>query len=385
MKYDDSVVIENACIVTPAGVLDNASLKVASGIIAEISQGYLNGCSKRLNARGMYVLPGLVDIHSDAIEKEVEPRTSACFPVNMAVIELDKKLAACGITTMYHSLSFDERMDSIRENGAAANIVREVNRLAPRLGVRTRVHARFEISNASAIPYLEQLLDGGNVHLFSIMDHTPGQGQYKELATYMKISSHVRDLDDAAAAEVIEQKRSEAVSIRTDYIRQIVDRCLARGIPVASHDDDTREKLDIVEEMGVSIAEFPINMDTVESAAARGMHLCYGSPNVVRGASTGGNLNARDAIRRGYGDIICSDYAPMSLIHAVFTIERMGIPLGRAVNMASLNPAAAAGISGFTGSLEIGKSADLTIVDPAGEVPRILKTFVEGREVYSTW
>ena len=201
---------------------------------------------------------------------------------------------------------------------AATGIIREVNRLAPVLGVRTKAHARFQISNARAIPYLEQLLDEGDIHLFSLTDHTPGQGQYSDLAAYKKISSQVLGLDDAAAAEVIERKRRETVSLRTDYIWQLVDRCRALGIPVASHDDDTCEKLDIVEEMGIRITEFPINMDTAASASERGMHICYGSPNVVRGISTGGNLNAREAIKAGFGDVLCSDYAPMSLMHAVF-------------------------------------------------------------------
>ncbi len=386
MKCDDrSLVIENASIATPEEVLQSASIKITDGIIADISTGRLNGCSKRLDAHGMYVFPGFIDLHSDAIEKEIEPRQGACFPVNMAIFEMDKKLAGSGITTMYHSLSFDPRKDAIRESAVATGIIREVNRLAPVLGVRTKVHARFEISNARAIPYLEQLLDEGDIHLFSLTDHTPGQGQYRDLAAYKKISSQVLGLDDAATAEVIDRKRREAVSLRTDYIWQLVDRCRSLGIPVASHDDDTCEKLDVVDEMGIKITEFPINMDTAASASERGMHICYGSPNVVRGVSTGGNLNAREAIMAGYGDILCSDYAPASLIHAIFAIERMGIPLHKAVNMASMNPAIAAGISGDTGSLEPGKSADLVVVDLAGEVPRIQKTFVEGREVYSTW
>ena len=176
-----------------------------------------------------------------------------------------------------------------------------------------------------------------------------------------------------------------ALPLQADYVWRIVKRCHGPGIPVASHDDDTGEKLDIIERMGISISEFPVNMEAVTSAATRGMYIAFGSPNVVRGNSISGNLSAREAIMAGYGDILCSDYAPMSMIHAVFTIERMGIPMYKAVNMASLNPARAAGISGYTGSLETGKSADLIIVDPEEELPRVVKTFVEGREIYSTW
>jgi alpha-D-ribose 1-methylphosphonate 5-triphosphate diphosphatase len=383
-REDRSLVIENASVVTPSGVLDGASIKVADGVIVEVGTSRLNGCSRRLDAGGLRILPGFIDLHSDAIEKEVEPRTSAFFPVNMAVFELDKKLAACGITTIYHSLSFDPLKDGVRESEVACGIIREVNRLAPVLGVRTRVHTRFEISNVAAVPFVEQLIEGGFVQLFSITDHTPGQGQYRDLAAYRRKSSHVRNLDDAAAAEVIDRKRREAVSLEADYVGRLVGRCRSLGIPVASH-DDTEDKMDAVEAMGITITEFPIDMATAALAAGRGMHILFGAPNVVRGGSTGNNLNAREAISAGAGDILCSDYLPSAMVHAVFALERAGIlPLYRAVNMASLNPARAVGIDGFTGSIEVGKSADLVLVDASGEVPKVLKTFVEGREVYST-
>ncbi|HMK46072.1 MAG TPA: alpha-D-ribose 1-methylphosphonate 5-triphosphate diphosphatase, partial [Methanocella sp.] len=328
MKYDGrSMVIENAKVVTPERVLENACVKIVDGVIADISTRRLNGCSKKLDIQGRYLLPGFIDLHSDAIEKEIEPRTSACFPANMAIFEMDKKLAGCGITTMYHSLSFDPRKDAVRESAMAAGIIREVNRLAPMLGVRNRVHARFEISNAMAIPYLEQLLDEGSINLFSLTDHTPGQGQYRDLDAYKRISSQVFGLDYSTVTDIIDRQHREAVPLRTDYIWKLVDRCHSLRVPIASHDDDTCEKLDIVEEMGIRITEFPITMEVAGSAFSRNMHILLGAPNVVRGTSTGNNLDAREAIKAGFGNVLCSDYAPMTMIHAVFTLERMGIPL----------------------------------------------------------
>ena len=378
MRHDcRSMVIENASIVTPKCVMENASIKVVDGVITDVSTGYLNGCDKRIDAHGTYVFPGFIDLHSDAIEKEVQPRTSAIFPVNMAILELDKKLAACGITTMYHSVSFVENGNDLRRKDVSDNIIREVNRLSPKLNVRTRVHTRFDVQSINAIPYIDSLLSAGDIHLFSIMDHTPGQGQFKKITEYTKDYMQKYGLTVSEA--------SSALPLRMDHVIRLVRQCQAMGIPVASHDDDTEEKLNIIEEMGISISEFPVNMEAVASAARRGMHICFGSPNVVRGSSISGNLSARDAIMAGFGDILCSDYSPMSMIHAIYVLERSGMPLNKAVNMVSLNPAKAAGISDFTGSLEAGKSADLIIVDPAEEVPKILKTFVEGREVFSTW
>ena len=122
----------------------------------------------------------------------------------------------------------------------------------------------------------------------------------------------------------IDQRRMAVLPLQTDYVWRLIRKCQSLGIPVASHDDDTVEKLDIVERMGITISEFPVNMEAVASAVARKMYVAFGSPNVVRGNSISGNLSARDAIKAGFGDILCSDYAPMSIIHAVFTVERLG-------------------------------------------------------------
>jgi len=137
--------------------------------------------------------------------------------------------------------------------------------------------------------------------------------------------------------------------------------------------------------MGIAMTEFPVNIEAVRAARELGISVCLGSPNVVRGESQSRNLNAREAISWGFGDILCSDYAPMTLLHAVLALERLNIlPLHEAVNMVSLNPARAVGIAEKCGSLEVGKNADILIVDHSEGFPRILSTFVGGKEVYST-
>jgi len=356
-----SMVIENASIVTPEKVVENGSIKIVDGVIADISTGRLNGCSEKLDVDGMYVMPGFVDLHGDAIEREIEPRAGALFPLNMAIVEMDRTLAASGITTMYHSLSYSRENKMVRSNGLASEIIREVNRLSPVLGVRTRVHARFEASCPDAVPYVERLLDDGRIHLLSITCHYIG-------------GEPAGNVNPQAPA-----------MLRSGDTGRLVDRCRRAGVLLASHDDDTEEKLDVLKDLGIRYTEFPISADIARSAAGRGMCICLGAPNVVRGGSMfGDNLKAREAIRSGYGDILCSDYAPMAIFHAIFTLEKLGIlPLHQAVNMASLNPAKEVGIAGFTGALKRGKCADMIIVDPAGEVPRILATFVEGREIYA--
>ena len=379
-----SFVINNARLVTPDGILEEASLRVENGKIAEIGQVALSGM-REVNIQGNYLFPGFVDMHSDAIEKGIEPRPNTFFPVDIAVFELDKKIASCGITTMFHSLSFAEMEVGLRSNSAAAGIIRQINEITARLKVHTKIHARFEITDMAAIPYLEDLIKDDLINLFSFMDHSPGQGQFRDISSYKNYYGPVYGKSDAEMDGIIDRKRRAREDGAPDAIECLVGLCKEHSISIASHDDDSREKIEWLKELGVGMTEFPVNIEAVRAAREHGISVCLGSPNVLRGESQARNLSAREAISWGYGDILCSDYAPMTMLHSVLALERLAIlPLHKAVNMVSLNPARAVGLADRTGSLEVGKDADMLIVDPSEGFPRILSTFVEGKEVYST-
>ena len=379
-----SFVINNARLVTPDGILEEASLRVENGKIAEIGQVALSGM-REVNIQGNYLFPGFVDMHSDAIEKGIEPRPNTFFPVDIAVFELDKKIASCGITTMFHSLSFAEMEVGLRSNSAAAGIIRQINGFTARLKVHTKIHARFEITDMAAVPYLEGLIKDDLINLFSFMDHSPGQGQFRDISSYKNYYGPVYGKSDAEMDGIIDRKRRAREDGAPGAIECLVGLCKEHSISIASHDDDSREKIEWLKELGVGMTEFPVNIEAVRAAREHGISVCLGSPNVLRGESQARNLSAREAISWGYGDILCSDYAPMTMLHAVLALERLAIlPLHKAVNMVSLNPARAVGLADRTGSLEVGKDADMLIVDPSEGFPRILSTFVEGKEVYST-
>jgi len=378
-------VIENATVVLPSGILKGASIKIEDRIISKIREGSINSNHDRINAQGRFLLPGFIDLHSDAIEKEIEPRPNSFLPINIAIVEMDKRLASCGITTIFHALSFAEGEIGVRSNEKAAEIIKEINRLKGKMNVKTMVHARFEITDELAIPYLEALLKNGNINLLSLMDHTPGQGQFKEIASFKNYFGTVYKKSEAELAKIIDKKLSAKESVKS-HVDYVVALCRSMNIPMASHDDDSEEKIRWLKKKGISISEFPVNMDAACAAMESGIHVCLGAPNVLRGNSQAKNLSARNAISSSYGDILCSDYSPMTILHAVFAIERLDIlPLYEAVNMASTNPAKALGISDKTGSIEEGKEADLILVDISDEVPRILKTFVSGREIFSAY
>ena len=379
-----SFVINNARLVTPKGIRAGMSLRVKAGIIADVSERELAG-GRQIDAQGHYLFPGFVDIHSDAIEKGIEPRPNTQFPVDIAVYELDKKLAACGITTMFHSLSFAEMEVGLRSNSMAAGIIRQIDAFRQKLKVRTKIHARFEITDMGAVPFLESLIDDRLIQLFSFMDHSPGQGQFRDILAYKSYYGPVYGKSDEEMDRIIDRKLKAKEGDAQQAIAHLISLCKENGVAIASHDDDSREKVQWLDEMGISITEFPVNLEAARAAHERGINVCLGSPNIVRGGSQARNLSARDAIGQGYGNILCSDYSPMTMLHAVLALEKLGIlPLHEAVNMVSLNPAMAVGLADRVGSLEEGKEADMLIVDHSDEHPRILKTFVSGREVYAT-
>jgi alpha-D-ribose 1-methylphosphonate 5-triphosphate diphosphatase len=379
-----SFVLNNARLVTPTGILEDASLRIENGKITDLGQDTLSGM-REVNVQGNYLFPGFVDMHSDAIEKGIEPRPNTFFPVDIAVLELDKKIASCGITTMYHSLSFAELEVGLRSNSTAAGIIRQISEFTARLKVHTKIHARFEITDMGAVPYLESLIQDELIHLFSFMDHSPGQGQFRDISSFKNYYGPVYGKSDTEMDGIIERKRRAREDGAPDVIKRLIGLCKERSISIASHDDDSREKIEWLKEMGVGMTEFPVNIEAVRAARDLGISVCLGSPNVVRGESQARNLSAREAISLGYGDILCSDYAPMTMLHAVLALERLDIlPLHEAINMVSLNPARAVGIADRTGSLEVGKDADILIVDPSEGFPKILSTFVGGKEVYAT-
>ncbi|MBI5592697.1 MAG: alpha-D-ribose 1-methylphosphonate 5-triphosphate diphosphatase [Deltaproteobacteria bacterium] len=380
----DGFVITNARVVTPEGVREGVSVQVENGRIVAISEASRPG-DREIDAGGNYLFPGFVDMHSDAIEKGIEPRPNTFFPVDIAVFELDKKIASCGITTMYHSLSFAEHEVGLRNNSTAAGIIREINQFSHKLKVNTKIHARFEITDHVAVPFLEELIRDNQINLFSFMDHSPGQGQFQDIISFKNYFGPVYAKSDAEMDGIIERKLEAKKNDAPRFVAHLIGVCRERGIAIASHDDDSREKIDWLKKMEIGMTEFPVNIKAVRAARELGIRVCLGSPNVVRGQSQSSNLSAREAIRSGFGDILCSDYSPMTMLHAVFTLERLGIlPLHEAINMVSLNPAHAVGISDHTGSLETGKDADMVLVDYSDDFPRVLKTFVAGREVYAT-
>lgn len=372
-------------IVLPDRVLENGSLRIEAGRIAEIVEGPVSHAKVR--APGLTALPGLIDLHGDMLEREISPRPKANIPIDLALHELDKRLVATGITTAYAAVSFAwHRSDSIRSEARAREIMLTVNELRPHLLADHLVHARFEITNPDAGQVLTALLNDRQVHLVSIMDHTPGQGQYRDIEAYIKFAVEWSKRTGETYGKTEEEVRAQVAERQRwpkgwDVVRDVAQIAKRYGVPLASHDDDTVEKVDWVHEIGVTISEFPVTEEAAAEAKRRGLHVAMGAPNALQGRSLSGNLSAADAVAAGLVDTLATDYYPASMLHAMHAfVERGVLPLHQASKIVSENPAAALGLYD-RGQLAVDKNADIVLVD-LRQRPRVHGVIRNGDPVY---
>lgn len=337
-----------------------------------------------LDAKQRYVLPGLIDIHCDAIEKEVQPRPNTLFPIEMALLEFERKLPVHGITTMYHSLSLGVGL-SLRGDHLLTGMVDYIHRYrSKRSMIRNRIHLRYEVSYLAGLPIVERYIKERAIDYLSFMDHSPGQGQYRESGSFERYVMKNQGVGVDEVRTIVEDLLERKQQINWDNLLQLSMLAASRQIAIASHDDDSISKVEESIHYGVSVCEFPINLETARHAVSKELRVCVGAPNVVRGASHDKNLRAVDAIMAGAADILCSDYHPSSMLTAIYKLADEGIAaLPAAVRMASLHPAQALGADSELGSIELGKAADLIIVDRFESLPWVTNTIVGGHIVYT--
>lgn len=368
-------------ILTPTRVIENGTIVIQGERIVDILSHSINSFSDDdIDASGTFVLPGLIDTHSDAIETEMQPRPSSQFPLDLSFYELEKKLASQGITTIYHSLSlYDANAENwARKNDVVLYMIKQMKKWSKeRHLIRHKFHLRLEINNIEAIDHVKQLLQQKEIDQLSFMDHSPNQGQFQDDNVYRRYLMQHRHMNESEA-ELFMMKKKEAKRISSESLQQLADLAYENNIPLASHDDDSFEKLMQVKRWRAKISEFPISLDVAKKAKEMGLLVVMGAPNVLLGGSHSKNLSAKTALEQQTVDILCSDYHPSSLLHALFLLEREGFDFVEIVNKATFNPAKALGIDAHIGSLEVGKQADLIIVKKINERPVIEMVMVEG-------
>lgn len=378
------VVLENETV--------QASILIRDGIIEQIvldeqqlDMIEANTEAKLIDANGMYVLPGLIDIHCDAIEKEVQPRPNTLFPLQPALLDFERKLPVYGITTMYHSLSLGVGL-SLRGDHLMTELIEFIHQYRQeREIIRNRIHLRYEVSYDIGLDIVEKYIDENYIDYLSYMDHSPGQGQYRAEGSFEKYVMKNQGVSFDEVNVIITELLERQARIDWKHLKLLAERAKQKGIAVASHDDDTYEKIDAAISCGVAVSEFPITLEVAQYATNRGMKVCVGAPNVVRGASHDNNLRAIDAISANCAHIICSDYHPSSMLQAIFTIAKQEVlPLHEATKLATLYPAEAMNGAAHIGSIAEGKAADLIMVDHFHDTAFVAKTIVNGVIVYES-
>jgi alpha-D-ribose 1-methylphosphonate 5-triphosphate diphosphatase len=375
------LILTNARIVTADAVVEG-SLAVRGDAIAVIDAGS-SAAAGAIDCGGDFVVPGLVEMHTDNLEKHVAPRPGVRWPMPAAVLAHDAQIAGSGITTVFDALTVGEvRQEAVRAEMLSGSVeaITQTQRLG---GLRAEhlIHLRCEVAHETVVQTVAGLIDHPLVRLVSLMDHTPGQRQFASIEKYYEYYQGKFGYSDAEMKAYIDQKTDLNRRFGDANRRELAAMGRARGLPQASHDDGMPEHIDEAIELGMTIAEFPTTAEAAALAHRRGLAVVMGAPNVVRGGSHSGNISARDQAALGQLDILSSDYAPVSLLHAAFLLhDAIGIGLPDAIATVSRNPAEALGLAD-RGEIAAGKRADLVRVRVIDGMPIARQVWRAGERV----
>lgn len=377
--------LTNGKIVLENEILEGYDLLIGEDIIVGICKSGERDFEnyRVIDANNGYITPGFIDIHSDYIETMASPRPTSVIDFNLSLRETEKILLNAGITTMFHSLSFYGKdffeVKLIRQQGKVKKLMEVISKTHNEKHlIRNRFHARFELDAIDDVDFIKDYIMNGNVHLLSFMDHTPGQGQYRNLEIYKETMKGYKNITDNQVETMVqESQKREKVTI--NIINEMAQMAKEYNLAIASHDDDSVEKINLVKSIGATISEFPIDMEVARKAKDEGMYIVAGAPNILLGGSHSGNLSAADAIKEDLIDILCSDYYPSALLHSIFILnKKFGKDLCEMFRLATINPARAVNMDSIIGSIEIGKKADLLVIEDINDAPMITSVFVDG-------
>ena len=375
------LVLTNARIVTADAVIDG-TVVIRGGNIAAVDAGRSHAAGAH-DFDGDYLVPGLIELHTDNLEKHVAPRPGVRWPMAAAVLAHDAQVASAGITTVFDALTVGEvRQEAVRAEMLMGSVA-AIGAVQREGGLRAEhfLHLRCEVAHEHVVETIEGLIDHELVRLVSLMDHTPGQRQFASIAKYYEYYQGKFGYTDAEMEAYIAQKTDLNRRFGDANRRRLAALGRARRLPQASHDDGTLAHVEEAVELGMTIAEFPTTVEAASAARRHGMAVVLGAPNVVRGGSHSGNISARDQAANGLLDILSSDYAPISLLHAAFLLHSaIDIPLPDAVAKVSRNPAQALGLHD-RGEIASGKRADLARVRLVDDLPAARQVWRGGERV----
>ena len=375
-------VLTNARIVLPDEVL-LGTIVLRDGVIADVGSG-ASPLASAQNCEGDYICPGLIELHTDSLERHMTPRPKVDWPHRPAILAHDRELAGTGITTVFDAI----RVGSIVTSSArrlgkyARQVASEILEMRDHgaLKISHRIHLRAEICSETLIDELEEFGTDDKVGIVSLMDHTPGQRQFRDLQKFEDYVcakhamsrdgfSQYRDFLYGLQAKLGAKHETAAVAAAARY-----------GATLASHDDTTADQVRTSHAQGVTLAEFPTTVEAADACAARNIATIMGAPNLVRGGSHSGNVAARELAELNRLDILSSDYVPAALLQAALLLAKVWGDLPRALATVTANPARHVGLTD-RGQIAIGKRGDLLQFAVFKNAPIVKKVWVQGARV----
>jgi len=332
---------------------------------------------------GDYLIPGLIELHTDNLEKHFVPRAGVTWPAGLASIAAhDVHMIGAGVTTVFDAITVGEPVNRRNRNELFATSLNAIAEADGRNLLRAEhfLHMRCELAGDDVVELLAPYMESERLRLLSIMDHTPGQRQWRDLDKY-KTYYGLHGASEEEFAERLEILRAKQEKNAHKNLDALVDICRDRNLPLASHDDTTVEHVRQNVDFGVRLSEFPTTLEAAREARQHGLSIIMGAPNIVRGGSHSGNVSALELAKQGLLDILSSDYMPASLLHAAFLLpELTGIPLTKALETVTVNPAKAVGLDD-RGELSPGKRADAVQVRLADGIPVVRAVWRAGQRV----
>lgn len=374
------IVFKNARIILEDEVI-TGTIQIRDGKIADISSG--NGISGE-DFGGDYLMPGVVELHTDHLEHHYAPRPKVRWNADAALMAHDAQIAASGITTVFDALrvGLDGDTDINSDDMVLLADAIADGQNNGRLRADHYLHLRCEVSSPNCLDAFELFEHNPQVKIASLMDHAPGQRQFASLEAYKTYYMGKQKMTQTEFDAFCDRRVAESVAHADRFRKEIAARCQAKGISLASHDDATLAHVDEAIEQGIHVAEFPTTLEAAKASKEAGMAVLMGAPNIVRGSSHSGNVSARDLASAGHLDILSSDYIPFSLVQAVYTLPQLvdGYTLPQAINLVTRNPAKAVGFTD-RGTLASGKRADMVRVHMQNAIPVVRSVWREGQRV----
>src|SRR5262245_12883007 len=372
----------NGQIITGQEVFQGSVSVNSCGVIGAVEQG---GAARggAVDLEGDYLMPGIVELHTDVLERHAIPRPGVEWPQVAAVVGFDSQVIGAGITTVLDSLAIGYLVDATQRPKDPRPLVEAIRQTRSKGLLRADhyLHMRCEVSTDVVVDDFKPFADDPLVRLVSMMDHSPGQRQFVSVEKYRQYNQGRYGLSDAQVDDLVRARLEGRTRYAKRHREAITALCRKHGLTTASHDDALVDHVQEAVRAGASIAEFPTTLEAALAARNYGLAILAGAPNLVRGGSHSGNISAAELAARGLLDILSSDYVPASALHGAFLLHlRYAFPLAEAVGMVSLNPARRVGLDD-RGEIAVGKRADLVRVRLAGDLPVVRGVWRQGERV----